>query len=356
MESPFLEPASQLIEVGHQTEFPDWLMSDTSAWAQNRRAWIARWAAAWSHSDQREMQARLLDPRQIDGALWELRLNHDLTAAGFTVRRLTAADGRRAPDFLVENATDSFYCEATALGVPTEQATHDNRLAALFDYLNARPHERFCVGISSVVPGTSAFAPRRVHSQVQRWLRSLPAAPSQDARVAVEDGGWRFEFYPVTRPHASVPMVCTWPGSGSGFKEEANRLRAAIVEKAGRYPQHRDRPLLLCVNEPSGLAGEPWFYRSRVLLGSLSMRLDLSFEVTDWQRSADGVWGGLGNWQSQHLAAVLFSQSLFPHDESDSLGDVWHHPEPLTAVDLGGAFPSWRRVGDSYEAQPAQTV
>lgn len=309
-------------------------------WDRIRRL-IDAWAAGYSPADRTDMVRRLQsdDDLQFLGAYWELLLFHGLGAMGFQVSCHPEVAGvSTRPDFLVQGDQCSTYVEAKVLGDGRAAMQQAKRRADVENGLNSRVRsDEIMVQLVFKKQGAHPIPISRLAADTKAWLRQLdieavrnrvPTALSVEPHSFAwtdERSGWSLVLNPMVRrkSYRDARFVAI-SGPLAGFINDRTPIRRALYEKAHKYGNQLDRPLVVALAIAREFADDTDMMDT--LFGSDVYMIDPVSGDGRPGRLMDGLMIGPMGPRSRRLSAVLVSRDLLPHLAARTTLALWRNP------------------------------
>jgi hypothetical protein len=279
------------------------------------------------------------DDLQFLGAYWELLLFHGLRALGLRVScHPEVPDVSARPDFLVQGDQCSTNVEAKVLGDGLAATQQAKRRADVENGLNARVQsDEIMVQLLFKKEGARPVPISRLAAATKAWLRQLdietvrsqvPTAGSVGPTSfswTDEETGWslimqpmaRCENYPDTRFVAITGPI-------TGFIDDRTPIRRALYEKAHKYGNRLDRPLVVALAIARQFADDTDMMDA--LFGSDVYLIDPVSGDGKPGRKMDGLMIGPMGPRSRRLSAVLVSDNVLPHLAARTTVALWPNP------------------------------
>jgi hypothetical protein len=305
------------------------------------RATLDEWFRRVPAERQKALRQRFrsLNNHQHDSALFELVLHEMLLRLGcIVVWEPTMGNRSTRPDFLVQTSDGQrFYLEATVVtGKSAKEAAAEAKMNDVYDALNSLNSPNFFIGVRIFGAPRSPVPAKRLRRFLAARLAELD--PDDITRRCDREGlagipTWTFECHewvlqcfpipkrPEARGRAGVRPL-GFLQTGPRVDLTAEHVRAAVLDKAGRYGQ-LDLPYIVAVNV---LTPFPEDDVCDALFGDRVLELDIASGAIRPKRKPNGVWTAPGRPRYTRVSAVLIADNLHPYRAAQASVAIWHNP------------------------------
>lgn len=179
------------------------------------------------------------------GALWELTLYNALVGDGYEVTPEPIMGDNSQPDFLVEGHGKRFYLEATVVGDDESMKADERRLAPVRSAINDRvTSTEYFVNLGVVSIGRNAPPIRVLRAELDMWLHDN-SRPTH----TWTHGEWQLRFEKIRKSqHRDTHRLIGMESPQVAWSvDDTNPLVKALTNKADRYKNKLDAPLLIAL-------------------------------------------------------------------------------------------------------------
>jgi hypothetical protein len=288
---------------------------------------INEWYEDYPDSEKAELKSRF--KKTFSPAFFELFIYRLFTSLGFTLTPHPKIEGTdKAPDFLAEKDSISFYIEAKEVTDTSEaEASSNKNINAIYDALSKLIIPNYWLFIEKIeIKSVQQPSGKKITEYLKR---QLPNYISSIAAANIELADWAYieplvidrndielvvRLFPKSSEHSSdesTPTIGGIPGSsGWGYSEEG-MIRNAVHKKASRYGE-LDKPYIICINAFNRF-GITTTGVENALLGSLVNPWPSNFNDAGVQqeRAKNGIFYSESRLAKTRVSGILVT-NVFP--------------------------------------------
>lgn len=306
---------------------------------------IEEWFANIPVSERGELRSRFRcgEDTKFSSAFHELTLHelflrlsckpcHHPILANITTRPdfgVTEPDGF---EFLLEAKT------STAVSTGPDSNPRRNRV---LDLLQEFKVPGVTLGIDELTPGNRDLRGTVLRRHITESIKKRDQSDSRRFSIPPLEtrDGWKIRLTSIPRSGNEIRRTILYEAWARIGVRPANRLREALIEKAGRYGARLDLPFVIAINSFDGVLASRDYEEALFGKGSL--------------------WGAPGSHRFGRVSAVLFTKNLWPQTVLMGLVESRLYLNPLAEKPYRGALTkldAFRFERGSWQCYPGSSI